>query len=51
VELARAAKEASTDAFHLAVIVSAGLMLAGAAVNAVGFRSTARAQPAPEPAT
>jgi EmrB/QacA subfamily drug resistance transporter len=36
--LAAAAKEASTDAFHLAVIVGAGLLLAGAAVNWVGLR-------------
>jgi EmrB/QacA subfamily drug resistance transporter len=33
-----AAREASTDAFHLAVIVSAALMAAGAAVNFVGLR-------------
>lgn len=36
--LAAAAKEASTDAYHLAVLVAAGLLVAGAAVNAVGFR-------------
>jgi EmrB/QacA subfamily drug resistance transporter len=36
--LAAAAKEASTDAFHLAVLVGAGLLLAGAAVNWVGLR-------------
>ena len=36
--LAAAAKEASTDAFHLAVVVGAGLLLAGAAVNWVGLR-------------
>jgi EmrB/QacA subfamily drug resistance transporter len=33
-----AARAASTDAFHLAAVVAAGLMLAGAAVNAVGLR-------------
>lgn len=36
--LAAAAKLASTDAYHLAVIVGAGLLAAGAAVNAVGLR-------------
>ena len=41
--LAAAAKAASTDAFHLAQIVGATLMLAGAAVNAVGLREPARA--------
>lgn len=34
-----AAKDASVDAFHLAALVSAGLMIAGAAVSAVGLRS------------
>ncbi len=42
-----AANEASTDAFHLAVLVSAALMAAGAAVNFVGLRSG----PNPDPAT
>ena len=37
-QLAAAAKEASTGAFHLAVIVGAGLLIAGAAVNWVGLR-------------
>jgi hypothetical protein len=37
-ELAAASRVASTDAYHLAAIVCAGLMLAGAAVNAVGLR-------------
>ncbi len=36
--LASAAKEASTEAFHLAVIVGAGLLIAGAVVNGVGLR-------------
>lgn len=36
--LAAAAKAASTEAYHLAVIVAAGLLLAGAAVNAIGLR-------------
>ena len=42
-ELAAAAKAASTDAFHLAAIVGAGLMVAGAVVNAVGLREGQRA--------
>lgn len=41
-ELAAAAKSASTDAFHLAAIVAAALMVAGAAVNAVGLREPPR---------
>jgi EmrB/QacA subfamily drug resistance transporter len=36
--LAAAARAASTDAYHLASIVGATLMFAGAAVNAVGLR-------------
>jgi len=38
--LAAAAKVASTDAYHLAVIVGAGLLVSGAVVNAVGLRKT-----------
>ena len=38
-ELADAAQRASTDAFHLAMIVSAVLLLVGAAINAVGIRN------------
>ncbi|MBA3778770.1 MAG: MFS transporter [Chloroflexi bacterium] len=41
---AMAAREASTDAFHLAMLVSAGLLLAGAAINGFGLRD----QPAAE---
>ena len=33
-----ASREASTDAFHLAVIVSSSLLFLGAAINAVGIR-------------
>jgi EmrB/QacA subfamily drug resistance transporter len=51
--LAAAAKEASTEAFHLAVLVGAGLLIGGAAVNFVGLRpedaakaDTSREQPA-----
>ncbi len=51
--IATAADEASTDAFHLAMIVSAVLMLGGAAVNFVGLRgggpSPARAVADSEP--
>ena len=41
-ELKDAARVASTDAFHLAAAVAAGLMLAGGAVNAVGLREPSR---------
>jgi EmrB/QacA subfamily drug resistance transporter len=37
-ELKAAAKVASTDAYHVAVLVAAGLLISGAAVNAVGLR-------------
>ncbi len=43
--LADAAREASTDAFHLSMLVSAGLLVAGGAVNAVGIRNPTRASP------
>jgi EmrB/QacA subfamily drug resistance transporter len=36
-----AAKEASTEAFHLAMFVAAGLMVSGAAVNGFGIRNPA----------
>ncbi|MEX1262886.1 MAG: MFS transporter [Actinomycetota bacterium] len=38
-EVRAAARSASTDAFHLAALVSAGLLLTGAAINAVGIRN------------
>jgi len=38
-QVAAAAKEASVSAFHLAALVSAGLMAAGSAVCAIGLRS------------
>jgi hypothetical protein len=41
-ETVRAAREASTDAFHLAMMVASGLLLAGAASNAVGIRNPTR---------
>jgi EmrB/QacA subfamily drug resistance transporter len=37
-----AAREASTESFHLAVIVASGLMLIGAAVHAFGIRNRRR---------
>jgi EmrB/QacA subfamily drug resistance transporter len=45
-EEAGAAKEASVDAFHLAALVSAGLLIAGAAVNGIGLRAGAAASAA-----
>lgn len=39
---AGASREASTDAFRLAMLVAAALLLAGAAVNAVGIRNPPR---------
>jgi EmrB/QacA subfamily drug resistance transporter len=38
-EIRTAARSASTDAFHLAMLVSSGLLLAGAAINALGIRN------------
>jgi EmrB/QacA subfamily drug resistance transporter len=43
--LAAAARVASTEAYHLAVLVGAGLLAAGAVVNAIGLRK----DDAPEP--
>ncbi|MBI4259932.1 MAG: MFS transporter [Actinobacteria bacterium] len=37
-EITAAAREASTDSFHLAMLVAAGLMAVGAVVNGVGIR-------------
>ena len=36
-----AAKDASVDAFHLAALVSVGLLVAGAAANGLGLRGEA----------
>jgi EmrB/QacA subfamily drug resistance transporter len=44
-----AAQDASADAFHLAVLVSAGLLLAGATINAVGIRNPSAAPATREP--
>jgi predicted MFS family arabinose efflux permease len=41
-EVRAAAREASTSAFHLAMLVSAGLLFVGAAVNAVGIRNPSK---------
>jgi MFS family permease len=38
-EVTAAARVASTDSFHLAVLVAAGLMVVGAAVNGFGIRN------------
>jgi hypothetical protein len=40
--LADAARQASTDAFHLAMLVSAGLLVAGAAINGLGIQNPPR---------
>ena len=42
-DVAAAAKAASVDAFHLAALVSAGLLVAGAVTSGVGLRSRATA--------
>jgi EmrB/QacA subfamily drug resistance transporter len=47
---ARAANEASTDAFHLAMLIAALLLAAGAAVNGVGIRNHPTADQASGPA-
>jgi EmrB/QacA subfamily drug resistance transporter len=43
-EQAAAARDASTDAFHLAMLVSAGLCAGGGLINAVGSRDPAPAE-------
>jgi len=44
-----AARQASTGAFHMAMLVATGLLVAGALINAVGIESTRPARPAPAP--
>jgi hypothetical protein len=44
-EVAQAAREASTDAFHLAMLIAAVLCAAGAAVNWVGIRDPGSGAP------
>jgi hypothetical protein len=39
-----AARQASTDAFHIAMLVSAGLLFLGAAINALGIEAKPRAK-------
>jgi hypothetical protein len=47
----QAARTASTDAFHLSVLVAAGLLFVGAGVNAVGIRNPRKVEePGEEPA-
>lgn len=46
-ELDRASRDASTDAFHLAMFAAAGLLIAGAAVN-LAIRNTPALPPAAE---
>jgi hypothetical protein len=48
-EHAAAARNASTDAFHLAMRISAVLLAAGAVVNAVGIRNPGTAGPVAAP--
>jgi hypothetical protein len=40
--LVSAARTSSTDSFHLAALVSAGLMFAGAVINGFGIRNPKR---------
>ena len=47
-EVGQAAREASTDAFHVGMRLAAGFMLVGALINAVGIRNSAPAK-SPEP--
>jgi hypothetical protein len=49
-DLRAAATDASTDAFHIAMLIAALLCLAGAAVNAVGIVNPAK-KPEEEPHT
>jgi EmrB/QacA subfamily drug resistance transporter len=42
-EVRAAAKSASTEAFHLAMLVAAGLLVTGAVVNGIGIRNPAPA--------
>jgi EmrB/QacA subfamily drug resistance transporter len=50
-EVASAARRASTDAFHLAAITCATLLIAGAAINFVGLRNVRATGPADGSAT
>ncbi len=48
-ELATASRLASTEAFHVALVLGAGLLLLGAVVNAVGLRTREERTVAAEP--
>ena len=48
-QLIAAERDASTDAFHLAMLIGAGLFAAGAIVNAAGIRDPERQVSRPEP--
>ena len=43
-QVLRAVRDSSTDSFHLAMVISAGLLLAGAAVNGVGIRNPPKSE-------
>jgi EmrB/QacA subfamily drug resistance transporter len=43
-ELVQAARESSTDAFHVSMLLAAGLLFLGAGINAVGIRNPSRAR-------
>ena len=49
--LAAVVREASTRSFHIAMLIGAGLLLAGAIVNAVGIRNQQAKARAQEPET
>jgi EmrB/QacA subfamily drug resistance transporter len=46
-QVASAARQASTDAFHLAVLITAGLLLCGAAINGLGIVNRPAGETAP----
>lgn len=50
-EQIRASTQASTDAFHLAMLATAALLVLGALTNAVGLDRTAQRDDEPSPAT
>jgi EmrB/QacA subfamily drug resistance transporter len=50
-DVAAAAKEASVDAFHLAALVTVGLLVAGAAANGIGLREQKTNRAAPRGST
>lgn len=48
-EIRTASREASTDAFHLAVLVSVALLFGGAVINAIGIRNADAASGGADP--